>query len=112
MIQPVREWVQKRIGREIIELPNLTIDQQLQNYDAAKSGVGFVLVLAMITTDVESEYPEATHASVISLPIIKILGEWVTLTDENLADILASVIRIIAPKNEVSSDDNIRREQS
>ena len=107
---PIRQWVRERIDREIIELPNLLIDQQLQNYEAAGTGVGFVLFLAMITTDIESEDPEPTMASVLSLPVVKIRGEWVTPEDENIADIFSGLIRIIAPKaNEVSSDDSGRQ---
>ena len=100
MTQTLAEWSKKQIGKEYYELPNLSVQQQLDRYDSAETGVGFILVLAAITTDVESEYPEPTHFNVCSIPAVRIRGEWVTLEDENLADILTSLIRIVAPREE------------
>ena len=92
----VEEWMSGRLGTEIIELPRLSVSDQLGNYDKAGTGVGFVLVLAMMSTD-EGERPEATQVDLQSLPVFKIRNAWMTPSDENFADVLSGIIRMVTP---------------
>lgn len=97
----IHNWIKSKIDKELVELPNIPISQQLDNYDKAGSGIGFVLLLMKVSTDIESDDPETTHLQIVSLPVIKIQNEWLTPNDENFSDILSGVIRTIAPNKEV-----------
>jgi len=97
----ITEWVASRLGNEVTELPNLSIESQLDKYDAAGTGIGFVLVLAATTADVDDdEVPQddtqKPFLSLASVPIIKLKNEWRTITDENISDIASGLIRLIA----------------
>ena len=94
---PVKDWISAGLNKEFIELPNYTIQSQLEAYDKAGTGIGFILILLMLSTDSESDNPEATHVSMTSMPIVKLRNEWATIEDENLADMVAGLIRMIAP---------------
>jgi hypothetical protein len=92
----VEKWLSQRLGTEVMELPNLAIKCQLDSYDKAGSGVGFLLLLAMTSIDDESDDPKLTHYNLLSIPIVKLCNMWMTTEDENLSDILAGVIRMVA----------------
>lgn len=93
----VKDWINTSVDKGLIELPNYTIKSQLDAYDSAGTGIGFILILSMVSSDSISDAPEATHAFMVSVPIVKMRGEWVTVEDENLADMVAGLIRMIAP---------------
>ncbi|MDP6587004.1 MAG: hypothetical protein QF535_20290 [Anaerolineales bacterium] len=92
----VEKWLSQRLGVEVIELPQLPVREQLNKYDGAGSGVGFLLLLAMTSIDDESDNPETTHYGLLSVPIVKLRNTWMAIEDENLSDILAGVIRMVA----------------
>jgi len=102
----VEEWVKARLGTEVIELPKLAVEEQLRRYDEAGSGIGFILLLEMVTADADGEYPEATQFNLASVPAVKLCGSWMTVDDENLADILAGVVRLVAPTQDVPNTTN------
>ena len=97
----IQDWMAQRQD-EIIEIPKLSISEQLERYDSSETGIGFILVLCLMTMD-DSGTP--TNYDVLSMPVVKIRGEWLTINDENLADILAGVVRMVAPANEVANGD-------
>ena len=92
----VCDWVLQRVRGEVIELPQYTIATQLAKYDAVGTGLGFVLLISLITSD-ENDPPQATGTEIISLPVVKIRSEWMTPGDGNVADILSGVVRMVAP---------------
>ena len=96
------DWFVKRVA-EIEELPGLPISTQLRAYDDAGTGIGFILILEMLTTSQE-EKPQITHRQVLSVPVVKVRGIWMTTSDENLTDIFAGVVRLAAPINEGADD--------
>ena len=93
------EWASQR-SRTIFELPNYSLQSQLDKYEQAETGIGFVLFLQLISTDTESDNPEATHTTVISVPVMKIRGRWQTVTNENVADMMSGLIRMVVPPEE------------
>lgn len=99
----VQSWLEARKD-EILEVSRLPVKEQLEAIEKAGSGVGFVFVLTMTSTDTESEFPQATHVDLTSIPVLRVRGEWVTVEDDNLLDILAGVIRMVAPNISEASD--------
>jgi len=95
----INDWVSQRIGKEVLELPNLTVAEQLSQYDNAGTGFGFLLLLAKVSTDDVGDSPESTQLNLLSVPMRKLRNEWVTINDENLADIVAGVIRMVTPSS-------------
>ncbi len=95
----INDWVMQRIGKEVLELTNLSVVKQLSQYDDAGTGFGFLLLLAKVSTDDVGDSPESTQLNLLSVPMLKLRNEWVTVSDENLADIVAGVIRMVTPSS-------------
>jgi len=91
----VTDWMKERAD-SVMEIAGLPVQAQLDKYDASKTGIGFILVLELICVS-ENDPPKPTHADLVSQPVVKIRGTWVTINEENLSDILSGVVRMIAP---------------
>lgn len=92
----IEEWLALRRGAEVIELPNSSIQSQLTKYDEAGTGLGFVMVLSLVMED-DGVNPAQGSADLLPVPVVKLNKQWMTIEDENLADILSGVIRMVAP---------------
>ena len=95
----INDWVSQRIGQEVLELTNVPVAEQLLQYDDAGTGFGFLLLLAKVSTDDGGDSMESTQLNLLSVPMLKLRNEWVTIDDENLADIVAGVIRMVTPSS-------------
>lgn len=91
-IVDVMTWVQENSLFDIPEMPLMT---QLESLEKGGTGVGFVFGMDALPT--QEDKSDAECFELISVPVVKIKGRWVTVADENLSDILASIIRMLAP---------------
>jgi protoheme ferro-lyase len=103
MLINIKEWLASKLDTdEITEINKLPVQSQLDKYDAAGTGIGFVLVLSETTAEVDSDIDEQekpnSFLSLTSIPIVKINNQWVTVVDENISDIVSGVIRLMASR--------------
>jgi hypothetical protein len=92
----IYDWIKEREGIE--ETPGRTIQEQLAAFDNAASGVGLVFVLELIskeTVDVKSLTESGTHQELRTVPVAKIRDKWVTIDNEEVANILYNMIEIL-----------------
>ena len=66
------------------------INADLGVLEKTGNGVGFIFIESLIESDTDS----ATE--VISLPVFKVRGEWIVITDNNICDIARGLINILA----------------
>lgn len=93
-------WLKPKLGVDFTELPNLPVSLQLANYDNTQCGVGFVFVLSMTYAENESDEDPERNFEMESIPVIRMRGNWYTFDDDNIADIMRAIIRMITPEGE------------
>lgn len=105
-MKPIKDWIVERLGNEVVEIPGWPVEGQLRKHDRTGSGIGFVLLFAMVSLESDGEVMEATHRTLMSVPIVRIRNEWLTMEDENLQDILSGIVRLVAPESfeEINDD--------
>jgi hypothetical protein len=90
----IQEWL-KNEGDNVFEFPGKDIKSQIVKWEESNTGLGFVFVGVLVAKIEDGETPH--HSDMLSVPVIKIQGEWYTAKDENLRDILSGVIRSVTP---------------
>jgi hypothetical protein len=93
-LMPLDAWL---ASREVLDLPAMPVATQLSRHDAVGTGLGFVFVLVSEESESERGVVEKNFA-LTTIPVLKVRGEWLTVADENLADIFAGFIRMVAPE--------------
>jgi len=96
---PMRIKIQERVadeGNGVFELPGQGVKNQLAKWDESNTGLGFIFLGAPVAA-LEDGEEKPHHIDLLSVPVIKIQGEWHTAKDENLRDILSGVIRSVTP---------------
>jgi len=81
--------------RRGLEGATSSVADQLAQLDASGCGIGFVMVL--VDVDISGDNVGlAQLTTVMSLPVVKVSGRWITTTDEAMADMLSGAIRCLA----------------
>ena len=96
----VETWLKKFNDDELLELPARPVVDQLKFYDAAGTGIGFIIFLVPIVADTGEDIDPSdmkVEFHVQAQPIIKMKHHWYTIDDENMADVLSAVIRMLRP---------------
>ena len=91
----VTSWLEEN-NDGVVELTKSPVTTQLKAYDEAGTGLGFVMIGILVDDIIKDQ--EKTQIAAQSVPVIKIKGEWHTVIDENLQEILSGVIRMVAPE--------------
>ena len=91
----VTDWLEES-KNGVAELTKSPVATQLKAYDEAGTGLGFVMIGVLVDDIIKDQ--DETQISVQSIPVIKIKGEWHTIVDENLQEIVSGVIRMVAPE--------------
>ena len=92
----ISKWLEKKLGVEIIELPNSSIAEQIDKFDDTGCGIGLILALEVYSTD----DPTDISYTMASYPVMKIRNVWMTIDDDNLSDMVRSMIIMLVPTNE------------
>jgi hypothetical protein len=66
------------------------INADLQILDSTGNGVGFIFIESLVESDAD------TVSEIISLPVFKVKGQWIVITDNNICDIARGLINILA----------------
>ncbi len=91
----ISDWVEGQKSEfGAVELPNSAVEDQLKAYDENGTGIGFILILVPL---VVNETKEAKQLDLVSVPVVKVRGEWLTPEDENIRDIFSGIVRISSP---------------
>lgn len=95
-VRSIEQWLEDNTDNMIQEMPGKSVSEQLALYDAAGTGVGFVLVLQPEIGQCEDAEEIQGEIRVVGVPVVKICNKWYTITDEDLAEVVAAVLRIIS----------------
>jgi len=100
---PIVDWFKSHKIDEIAEIPSFPLLVQLKAFDDANTGIAFVMLLEPVSSGQE-EPLQATSLNMISIPVVKVRGVWVTAVDDGIRDIVSSVVRMVAPINEATNE--------
>lgn len=95
IVEPVDEWLSKKPA-SFIEIEGRPVQKQLERYDKAGSGFGFITVLVEVVESRELNDETEVQLHVETYPVFKRLGEWVVVVNEDFADISRGLIRAIS----------------
>lgn len=92
----LNEWLKSK--KDVRELPSYSFKKQLEQLDNIGTGIGFLIMTnkAELYTTTQNDIQETEE--IISIPIIKIKGEWITFKDENIRDVIAGIINMLVPE--------------
>lgn len=97
MVQHINNWITQIDLEGLVEIPEKTIKTQLESYDSANTGFGYILLYEQVSIDnISNQGLSEEQLEVVSYAIFKIRNEWYVITDENISDIAKGLINLIA----------------